>query len=80
MEAKSMGRSRSFKEYIADRFENKFEQAIADFVEDEDNISTLDLRLYKVRNIGTIEVVDTKWSAMIKVQYKIAEKWDKINT
>ena len=55
-----MSTSRSFKEYIADRFENEFEQAITDFVEDEDNISTLDLRLYKVRNIGTMEVVDTK--------------------
>jgi len=53
-------KSRSFKEYIGDRFESEFEQEVIDFVEDEDNIRTLDLRLYKVRNIGTIEVVGTK--------------------
>ncbi len=55
-----MGKSRSFKEYIDDRFESEFAQAITDFVEDEDNIRALDLRLYKVRNIGIVEVVDTK--------------------
>lgn len=55
-----MATSRSFKEFIADRFGNEFEQAITTFIGDEDNIITLDLRLYKVRNIGTIEVVDTK--------------------
>lgn len=54
-----MGNSRSFKEYIGDRFESEFEQAVTDFVEDEDNLRTLDLHLYKVRNIGTVEVVDT---------------------
>lgn len=55
-----MGKSRSFREYIDDRFESEFAQAVTDFVEDKDNIRALDLRLYKVRNIGTVEVVDTK--------------------
>ena len=55
-----MGKSRSFKEYIDDRFESEFVKAVTDFIEDEDNIRALDLRLYKVRNIGTVEVVGTK--------------------
>jgi len=54
-----VGNSRSFKEYIGDRFANEYEQAVTDFVENEDNLRTLDLHLYKVRNIGTVEVVDT---------------------
>lgn len=55
-----MGKSRSFREYIDDHFESEFAQAVTDFVEDEDNIRALDLRLYKARNIGTVEVIDTK--------------------
>lgn len=35
-----MGKNRSFKEYIDDRFESEFSQAITDFVEDEDWISS----------------------------------------
>lgn len=49
--------NRSFKEYVADRFENELFSAIENYVtENQDN---LDLRLYKVRNIGGIEVSDT---------------------
>lgn len=33
-----MGKSRSFKEYIDDRFESEFVKAVTDFIEDEDNI------------------------------------------
>jgi transcriptional regulator with XRE-family HTH domain len=54
-----VGKNRSFKEYVSDRFEDEFSQAIIDYIEDEKNASTLDLRLHKVRNIGNIEVVDT---------------------
>ncbi|WP_206528097.1 hypothetical protein [Marinitoga sp. 38H-ov] len=51
-----MARSRSFTEYIANRFENELFEAIQGYI--EDNYELLDLRLYKVRNIGGIKLSD----------------------
>jgi hypothetical protein len=51
-----MASNRSFKDYVADRFENELFTAIQSYTtENQDN---LDLRLYKVRNIGGIELSD----------------------
>jgi len=49
--------NRSFRDYVADRFENELFIAIQNFV--TENQEYLDLSLYKVRNIGSIEVADT---------------------
>ncbi|WDC84267.1 hypothetical protein PL321_19035 [Caloramator sp. mosi_1] len=51
-----MAGSRSFTDYIANRFENEIFEAIQNYI--EDNWEFLDLRLYKVRNIGGIELSD----------------------
>ena len=51
-----MARNRSFKEYVADRFENELFIAIQGYI--TDNQENLNLRLYKVRNIGGIELSD----------------------
>ena len=51
-----IGINRSFKDYVADRFENEFFTAIQSYA--SENYDDLDLRLYKVRNIGGIELSD----------------------
>lgn len=51
-----MAGNRSFKDYVADRFYNELYTAIQSYT--SDNYDTLDLRLYKVRNIGGIELSD----------------------
>lgn len=51
-----MAGNRSFKDYVADRFENELFNAVKNYI--EDNYDNLDLRLYKVRNIGDIELSD----------------------
>jgi len=48
--------NRSFKDYVADRFYNEMFVAIQSYI--SDNYDDLDLRLYKVRNIGSIELSD----------------------
>ena len=48
--------NRSFKEYVADRFENELFIAIKNYV--TENQGNLDLRLYKVRNISGAELAD----------------------
>jgi len=48
--------NRSFKEYVADRFENELFIAIENYV--TENQENLDLRLYKVRNICGTELSD----------------------
>ena len=48
--------NRSFKDYVADRFYNVMFAAIQSYT--ADNYDELDLRLYKVRNIGGIELSD----------------------
>lgn len=52
----SMAGNRSFKEYVAERFYNKMFAVIQDFT--EENYDRLDLRLYRVQNIGGIELSD----------------------
>lgn len=49
-----MAGNRSFKDYVADRFYNELFAAIKDYV--EENGEDLDLRLYQVRNVGSIEL------------------------
>ncbi|MCH3964582.1 MAG: helix-turn-helix domain-containing protein [Clostridium sp.] len=51
-----MAGNRSFKDYVADRFYNEVFVAIQSYT--TDNYDDLDLRLYKVRNIGGIELSD----------------------
>ena len=51
-----MAGNRSFKDYVADRFYNEMFVAIQSYI--SDNYDDLDLRLYKVRNIGSIELSD----------------------
>lgn len=51
-----MAGNRSFKDYVADRFYNELFAAIKDYV--EENGEDLDLRLYQVRNVGSIELSD----------------------
>lgn len=51
-----MAGNRSFKDYVADRFYNELFAAIQSYT--ADNYDDLDLRLYRVRNIGGIEMSD----------------------
>lgn len=51
-----MAKSRSFKEYVTNRFYNEFYKAISAFI--EENKDSLNLRLYKVRTIDNIELDD----------------------
>lgn len=51
-----MAINRSFKDYVADRFENELFTAIQSYT--SENYDNLDLRLYKVKSIGGIELSD----------------------
>lgn len=51
-----MASNHSFKEYVADRYEDEIFSAVQSFIVENDE--ALDLRLYKVRNIGGIELSD----------------------
>ncbi|MBV4421060.1 helix-turn-helix domain-containing protein [Clostridium tyrobutyricum] len=51
-----MAGNRSFKDYVADRFYNEVFVAIQSYT--TDNYDDLDLRLYRVQNIGGIELSD----------------------
>lgn len=53
-----MASNRSFKDYVADRFENELFTAIQSYI--SDNQDDLDLRLNKVRNIGGVELSETE--------------------
>lgn len=53
-----MAGMRSFTDYVAVRFENELFEAIQSYV--SDNCDELDLRLYRIRNIGGIELSDIK--------------------
>ena len=59
-----MAGNRSFKDYVADRFENELFAAIEDYT--SENYNNLDLRLYKVRNIGGVELseIEVKFLAV----------------
>ena len=51
-----MAGNRSFKDYVANRFYNELFTAVQSYT--EDNYDDLGLRLYRVRNIGGIELSD----------------------
>ncbi|KYG28201.1 XRE family transcriptional regulator [Alkalihalobacillus trypoxylicola] len=51
-----MAGNRSFTNYVADRFYNEMFATIQSYI--EENYDSLDLRLYKVQNIGGIELSD----------------------
>lgn len=51
-----MAGNRSFKDYVADRFGNELYAAIEGY--SSENYNDLNLRLYKVRNIGGVELSD----------------------
>ncbi len=51
-----MAVNRSFTEYVKDRFYNELYLKVENYI--EENIENLDLRLYKVRNIGGILLSD----------------------
>ncbi|TDT71554.1 helix-turn-helix protein [Hypnocyclicus thermotrophus] len=51
-----MAGNRSFRDYVADRFENEMYAAIQSYA--TDNYNNLDLQLYRVRKIGGIELSD----------------------
>ena len=51
-----MGSNRSFTDYVANRFYNELFAAIQNYV--TENNDNLDLRLYRVKNIGGIELSD----------------------
>jgi hypothetical protein len=50
--------NRSFTDYVAERFENELFDAIQSYT--ADNYVSLDLQLYKIRNIGGIELSEIK--------------------
>lgn len=51
-----MPNSRSFKEYVSNRFYNEIFDAVAEYI--SDNADDLDLRLYRIRRSGEIELQD----------------------
>ena len=54
--------SRSFTEYIGERFRTEIYIAVSDFVEEcsDDDYSALDLRIRNVHQIGDVEVDETR--------------------
>lgn len=54
--------SRSFTDYVKERFKTEIYFAIDDFVRDAeaDDYESLELRLYKVHQVGNVEVVETE--------------------
>lgn len=53
-----MAGNRSFKDYVADRFYNEMFATLQSYI--SDNYDDLDLRLYRVRKIGGIELSDVE--------------------
>ena len=54
--------SRSFKEYVSQRFDNEIFNAIASYVEEvgREDFDALGLRLYKIHQVGDFELAETK--------------------
>ena len=54
--------SRSFTDYVSDRFKTEIYIAVSDYVGEcaEDDYKALDLRIYNVHQIGSVEVADTR--------------------
>lgn len=57
-----MAGSRSFKEYVSQRFDNEIVNSVASYVEEvgREDFDSLDLRLYRIHQIGEFEVAETK--------------------
>ena len=57
-----MAGSRSFKDYIANRFDGQIFNAIASYVDEigHDDFEQLDLRIYRLHQIGDFELADTR--------------------
>lgn len=55
-----MAGSRSFKEYVSNRFNNEIYNSVASFIEEtgQDDFECLGLRLYKIRCVGEFELAD----------------------
>ena len=53
-----MAGNRSFKDYVAERFYNEMFATVQSYI--SDNYDNLDLRLYRVQNIGGIELSDVE--------------------
>lgn len=72
-----MGGKRSFTDYVAYRFYNNLFVAIKNYI--EENYNALDLRLYRVRNIGGIELSDIEVKFLsvndlpdVKIEFDVA--------
>jgi hypothetical protein len=54
--------SRSFKEYVSQRFDNEIFNSVAFYVEEvgREDFDSLDLRLYRIHRVGEFEVAETK--------------------
>lgn len=54
--------SRSFTDYVSDRFKTEIYIAVSDYVDEcaEDDYQALDLRIYNVHQIGEVEVDETR--------------------
>lgn len=72
-----MGINRSFTDYVADRFYNELFAAVQNYI--EYNYDALDLRLYRVRNIGGIELSDIEVKFLfvndllhMKIEFEVA--------
>ena len=54
--------SRSFKEYVSQRFDNEIFNSVASYVEEvgREDFDSLDLRLYRIHQVGEFEVAETK--------------------
>lgn len=73
--------NRSLKDYVAERFYNEIFSTVQTYA--TDNCEDLDLRLYRVRNIGSIELsdVDVKFVSVndlpdMKIEFDIAVEAD----
>ena len=57
-----MAGSRSFKEYVSQRFDNDIFNSTASYVEDvgRENFDSLNLRLYRIHRVGEFELADAK--------------------
>lgn len=57
-----MAKEHSFADYISKRFDNNIFNSLSSYIEEvkENDFDRLDLRLRKIRKVGTVELYDTK--------------------
>ena len=57
-----MAGSRSFKEYVSQRFDNEIFNSVDSYVEEvgREDFDSLNLRLYRIHQVGEFEVAETK--------------------